>query len=470
MKQHYFDLNLLPTAGQRKELRAFILKRSENLSLSTIDGDTIQFKVLAGFMKEKFPYLNSFSAVDEGEIIDCLKDWMPNNGHKTTCNHRMRTGNKVIVEDAQPIRFLKKLLQFLRPEEERPEEEKDIWQLDCFEFSIHRNPIDPIRSLRFGKIRQERIKSEVKQACYIFLKYQSAGTIVSDIRAAQRFADYLKEKYPKVQSFGEVNRSMIENYLLFTKTNNPDRKNRKTELAHLRRVLTQVGKNIEKPYLGRLFIKNDMPKMPEPVFRYYSDAEIERLNKHIVNLEEQVARALILHQMLGGRISDTLTLRTNCIYQEHGQYILRIYQVKTSYYEKPIPDTVAALIEKSREYTFERYGETEYIFVNEKDPKLPFQYSMLKNKVYAMIYENDIRNDAGELMGFGTHLFRHTYGVKLAELYLDDAAIAHLLGHRGMNCVYRYRRASSRHLKEETEKYREMIDEILEDMERVESL
>ena len=70
MKQHYFDLNLLPTAGQRKELRAFILKRSENLSLSTIDGDTIQFKVLARFMKEKFPYLDSFSAVDEGKIID----------------------------------------------------------------------------------------------------------------------------------------------------------------------------------------------------------------------------------------------------------------------------------------------------------------------------------------------------------------------------------------------------------------
>ena len=129
----------------------------------------------------------------------------------------MKIGNKVIVEDAQPIQFLKKLLQFLRPEEERPEEEKDIWQLDRFEFSIRRNPIDPIRSLRFEKIRQERMKSEVKQACYIFLKHQSAGTIVSDIRAAQRFADYLREKYPKVQSFGEINRSMIENYLLFTK-------------------------------------------------------------------------------------------------------------------------------------------------------------------------------------------------------------------------------------------------------------
>ena len=280
MKQHYFDLNLLPTAGQRKELRAFILKRSENLSLSTINGDTIQFKVLARFMKEKFPYLNSFSAVDEGEIIDCLKDWMPNNGHKTTCNHRMKTGNKVIVEDAQPIQFLKKLLQFLRPEEERPEEEKDIWQLDRFEFSIRRNPIDPIRSLRFEKIRQERIKSEVKQACYIFLKYQSAGTIVSDIRAAQRFADYLREKYPKVQSFGEINRSMIENYLLFAKTNNPDRKNRKTELAHLKRVLTQVGKNIEKPYLGRLF--KDYIGLPISTY-----INMFRINRSIVLMKDE---------------------------------------------------------------------------------------------------------------------------------------------------------------------------------------
>ena len=179
MKQHYFDLNLLPTAGQRKELCAFILKRSENLSLSTIDGDTIQFKVLARFMKEKFPYLNSFSAVEEEEIIGFLKDWMTNNRYKTTCNHWMKTGNKVIVEDAQPIQFLKKLLQFLRPEEERPEEEKDIWQLDRFVF--HPQESDrSIRSLRFERIRQERIKSEVKQAHYIFLKYQSAGTIVSD--------------------------------------------------------------------------------------------------------------------------------------------------------------------------------------------------------------------------------------------------------------------------------------------------
>lgn len=464
MKQHYFDFDLLPTQGQREEMRTFIVDCAERLSLSSIDGATLQYKIVARFMKERFPHTESFLQVEETELLIRLKAWMIKNGYKITCHHRTKERENGLIEEAQTIKFLKHLLRFLYPEEELPEEEKDIWVLDHFDFPIRQNPIGPIRTLKFGEIRQEGIRKEVKQACYIFLKYQSAGTIVSDIRAARRFADYLLDKYPKVQSFGEVGRKVIEGYLIHMKTEPSKRKNKKTELAHLKRILTQVGKNIEKPYLGKLFIKNDMPKMPEAVFRYYSDAEIERLNRHIVNLEEQVARALILHQMLGGRISDTLTLRTDCLYQEHGQYILRMYQVKTSYYEKPIPDYAAALIKKSMEYTFEKYGETEYIFVNEQNPKMPFQYSMLKHQVYVMIRENDIRNDEGELMGFGTHLFRHIYGVKLTELHLDDAAIAHLLGHRGVNTVYRYRRTSGQLLKEETKELRKTLDEILKDI------
>lgn len=160
----------------------------------------------------------------------------------------------------------------------------------------------------------------------------------------------------------------------------------------------------------------------------------------------------------------TLTLRTDCLYQENGHYIVRMYQVKTSYYEKPIPDDVAKLIQKSMEYTYERYGETEYVFVNESNPSLPFQYSMLKHRVYTLIHENDICKDNGERMGFATHLFRHCYGMKLVELHLDDAAIAHLLGHRGVNTVYRYRRASGKLLVKETEELRKTMDEILSEI------
>lgn len=287
---------------------------------------------------------------------------------------------------------------------------------------------------------------------------------VEDIRAVRRFSEFLAKRNPEIKSLGEVGRLNIEEYLTYINLERGQERNLKTEMANLKNMLQQVGKVIDKPKLGKLFIKQDMPKAPEVAFKIYSDEEIKRLNYYIVNMEEQVARALILHQMLGGRISDTLTLRTDCLYQENGHYIVRMYQVKTSYYEKPIPDDVAKLIQKSMEYTYERYGETEYVFVNESNPSLPFQYSMLKHRVYTLIHENDICKDNGERMGFATHLFRHCYGMKLVELHLDDAAIAHLLGHRGVNTVYRYRRASGKLLVKETEELRKTMDEILSEI------
>lgn len=201
---------------------------------------------------------------------------------------------------------------------------------------------------------------------------------------------------------------------------------------------------------------------------YFSKAkEVPLVNNRYPQIVDKVQRILFLQAKdinWDARISDTLTLRTDCLYQENGHYIVRMYQVKTSYYEKPIPDDVAKLIQKSIEYTYERYGETEYVFVNESNPSLPFQYSMLKHRVYTLIHENDICKDNGERMGFATHLFRHCYGMKLVELHLDDAAIAHLLGHRGVNTVYRYRRASGKLLVKETEELRKTMDEILSEI------
>ena len=46
-----------------------------------------------------------------------------------------------------------------------------------------------------------------------------------------------------------------------------------------------------------------------------------------------------------------------------------------------------------------------------------------------LIQKKDLRDDHGELFGFGTHMFRHVYGIRLTELHLDDWTIAKLLGH-----------------------------------------
>lgn len=116
------------------------------------------------------------------------------------------------------------------------------------------------------------------------------------------------------------------------------------------------------------------------------------------------------------------------------------------------------------EYTKERYGETEYVFVKKDDPTKPYQYGMIQAQVMRMIRQKDIRDDNGELLKFGTHIFRHCYGKKLTELHIEDWMIARLLGHKTLQSVHHYRRIGNKVMADETRKTREKMDLILMDI------
>ena len=189
--------------------------------------------------------------------------------------------------------------------------------------------------------------------------------------------------------------------------------------------------------------------------------EKKRLNAEITQMDVQIARCLLIHQMLGTRISDTLTLRPDCLTRENGQDMIEIYQVKTKRYKKPISKELAKLLQSSIEYTQEKFGDTEYIFVNEKEPDRPMQYMAIKTKVMSMIQEKQLKDDHGELFGFGTHMFRHYYGVKLTEMHLDDWTIARLLGHKRLNNVQHYRKMSNQRMADETREVRQRMSDII---------
>ena len=122
---------------------------------------------------------------------------------------------------------------------------------------------------------------------------------------------------------------------------------------------------------------------------------------------------------------------------------------------------LAKLLQSSIEYTQEKFGDTEYIFVNEKEPDRPMQYMAIKTKVMSMIQEKQLKDDHGELFGFGTHMFRHYYGVKLTEMHLDDWTIARLLGHKRLNNVQHYRKMSNQRMADETREVRQMMSDII---------
>ena len=80
-----------------------------------------------------------------------------------------------------------------------------------------------------------------------------------------------------------------------------------------------------------------------------------------------------------------------------------------------------------------------------------------------LIQKEDMRDDKGELFGFGTHMFRHYSGIKLTEMHLDDWTIARLLGHKTVKNVKYYRKMSLQIIAEETWEIRKQKSQMIEE-------
>lgn len=153
------------------------------------------------------------------------------------------------------------------------------------------------------------------------------------------------------------------------------------------------------------------------------------------------------------------------------EYILENYEISRLreykltglqlFYEFCIREQITdiQLLELEQETAFQDYLKQKV----EKEQRRKRLKSIVETarKVLRMIYEKDIRDDSGKLFGFGTHMFRHCYGVKLTELHVDDWTIAKLLGHKGVKSVQYYRKMSNQRLADETREVRNLMSQII---------
>lgn len=154
-----------------------------------------------------------------------------------------------------------------------------------------------------------------------------------EMTAMRRLSRYLKEKHPEIESCQDISRAIVEDYLTYLNTESLQTKEFRSELNRLRSVLEMVGKLYHYEQLDNIILNRDIPPSTRAEFKTYSDAELKRINSFLVKVDEQTARLMIIHQMLGTRISDTLTLRTDCLIEKGNEVIIRINQPKSHYYE-----------------------------------------------------------------------------------------------------------------------------------------
>lgn len=458
-QKDFYDLSLLPRKAMREEFRRYLYSRGQQVSLNTIKHEKPCFRQFCEAIRgRKTP--DSLLEWEESEWIRIFKGWMMLNGIPLIKMKKSVWGTINTVE-ADQLRYLRRVIRFLQPEDLREEKEKDIWWLERLDIPMEANPIYNQQTLNFTKITQKGIREEVKAAIYQHLKYEKLGTIYGELSTMRRFSAYLSSKYSKVESCADIDRTILEEYLVHKATDGGSGRGNSTHIQQLRSVLETIGKLHGYEHLERLFLNTDIPSEIQPEFKAYSDAELKRLNAQITKLDVQITRCLVIHQMLGTRISDTLTLRKDCLFQQNSIDMITIQQVKTRTYQKPISAELAALIQKAIQCTEKRHGKTEYIFVDEKDTSRPLQYSTIKHKVIGLITKMDLRDDDGKPFTFSTHMFRRAYGVKLTELHLDDWTIAKLLGHKNVRAVQYYRKMSHQLLADETRRAREIQTRIL---------
>lgn len=460
-KNSYYDLESLPSQTIREEMAEFIIHRGSEVAAVTIYREYGYYKKVCCFLQKRAKKVKSFRDRNAEMWMRQFKGWLLEENIPLTHKECGLNGKRKIVH-SRIIGYLKRVLEFTeKTADNRTEQEKDIWEIEKLDIPINENLIRNIKTINFTGIPQEGIREELKKGIYLNLQNEAIACVQKEMTAMRRLTKYLAENEREVLSCGDITREVLEKYLIYLKTENISTKHFHADINRLRAIMESIGKICDFANLDGLFLNRDIPPTYQAAFRTYSDGELKRLNASIVKMDEQYARVMVIHQMLGTRISDTLTLEMDCLYEAGTETIIQIRQMKTKTYQKPISEELAALIRKAMTYTRERYGKTKYVFVNDDNPERPLQYATIQYKVTAMLQKEKLLDDNGRLFGFGTHMYRHYYGMKLTEMHLDDFTIAKLLGHSSVRNVKYYRKMSSQTLADETREVRQMLSDII---------
>ena len=464
-KSNYaFNLDRLPTGPIRNEFAEYIFDYAKSHTFSTLKADCYNFHMLADFLSDCYPKMETLKSDDPAILEKKFTAWLFKTGKSITLKRYDTTVQHQKCCISPVIGYLRRVLRYLSsPETESFSYDSDVWKVDLIPLDLRASPIKNIEYLRFTDFSQEDMKKEIKQCCYHRLSTKSLSTVSRELYQIKSLTRFLERCFPNITSFRDFDRGILEEYLAYLYCEDKRKQNYRTELHGIKSILNTIGQLYDYQSLRGIFLSSDFEKSTSAVYRSYSEDEIKRLREGYKILDKQTARIMLLHELLGLRISDTLTIKKTDLYLDDTEPYIVIPQQKTNRsYKLLLSDEAKQLLLTSMDYTYKTYGDRTYLFVNNKDPDRPYQYSTLYYRLTAMISKLNLRDDHGNPFTAGTHLFRHTYGKRLCDMITDDATIAALLGHASVSTVNAYRRMSSKTLSEQTKQVIEQRNQKLE--------
>lgn len=463
--KYIFHITDILSEGIKEEAGQFVRERCEKLSFKTVVKEIYAFNhTLVPFLNSRCAGFKSIGQISWKDLEIYYSVYLYRKGYQLYHNRKREPGRRDGKKPSDKLEYFRKFYRYVLVQEEKevPEYKKDVWDIRKLDIPPKTGQSRGYYTLDFGGISQIPVRNAVKRILFIHCKEKSIQTVRGELLAVKRLSCFLKERYEEIRELSMLDREIIEEYIIYLKTESGiDKSSCAKEISLLQNLFFEIGLDTDCQTLCHLFLKGDHSGVKKVMPRPYSDDEIRRFNEALKTIDPQLARFMLTHQMLGTRFSDTVTLKRDSLYEKNGHYYVKIYQNKTSrFYVRPVGRQVAELMKRSMEETQELHPGSEYIF-QQKSGAL-YNISFVKYHMSKMIYENDVRGDDGELFEYKTHRFRHTLGVKLAERGMSDEDIAKMLGHKDTRAVRYYRKIRNMALARDTEEVRKEWDRVLD--------
>ena len=214
-----YDLELLPTKQMQEEMWEFLQYRGKNLVAEKFYTERRFYHHLCRMLKEKNNRPESFLDWDKEKWMQQMKIWLLQQGLSLTAPFKNKCGGRG-TQRARTLGYIECLIDYLTDLRDADVNEitKDVWKIEKLDIQVKQDLIRPRKTISFTGISQPELKEEIKKAVYFQLRIESLETVKKELTAIRRFSRYLNEHKKNVKSCADFDRTIIEEYLVYMKT------------------------------------------------------------------------------------------------------------------------------------------------------------------------------------------------------------------------------------------------------------
>ena len=358
---------------------------------------------------------------------------------------------RVTRRDSAYIGTLRQVFLVLeRAYDDRPEHEKDVW--DLRRMSIPVSPSLSDTTLNFSSIQQLWLRKAAKTYLQYCLAIYADGTCRTRLQSITCFSEFLSQEQPKATAKA-ITRKLLLKYLSYL----PQRLSiatRKGNVINVRTFLEMAAREQWLPIGSEQMIYDEeVPQPPKPQPRYIPSAVLDQLNRYLGNLKAPWMQMVLILQECGMRLSELLGLPLDCLTQDaRGTFYLRFMQGKMKReHTIPVSQEIARIIQEQQETVRDGQPPSTILFPNPRGQV--YKQSTFTQRINRLAYNHEIRDGSGKLFRFQSHQFRHTVGTRMINLGVPHHIIQRYLGHLGPEMTSRYAHIHDATMKEKLSEY-----------------